>query len=43
MIHEETANLRAMHILLGHGRIENVRRVGVDVGDALELAEAIEV
>ncbi len=39
-----TGNLRAVHILLGHAKIENmVRYLGVDVEDALTLAEGIEV
>ena len=37
-------NLRAVQILLGHTKIENtVRYLGVDVEDALTLAEGIEV
>ena len=39
-----TGNLRAVQILLGHTKIENtVRYLGVDVEDALTLAEGIEV
>jgi hypothetical protein len=37
-------NLRAAQILLGHTKIENtVRYLGVDVEDALMLAEGTEV
>lgn len=44
MIHKQTGNLRALQILLGHTKIEStVRYLGVDVEDALELAEATEV
>jgi len=44
IIYEATGNLRAVQILLGHTKIENmVRYLGVDVEDALELAEAAEV
>ncbi len=36
--------VRAVQILLGHAKIEStVRYLGVDVEDALELAEATEV
>jgi site-specific recombinase XerC len=41
MIYKPTGNLRAVQILLGHTKIEStVRYLGVDVEDALELAEA---
>jgi site-specific recombinase XerC len=44
IIYKATGNLRAVQILLGHTKIENtVRYLGVDVEDALELAEATEV
>ncbi|AMU94039.1 integrase [Sphingopyxis terrae subsp. terrae NBRC 15098] len=44
MIYKATGNLRAVQILLGHTKIENtVRYLGVDVEDALTLAEGIEV
>lgn len=43
-IYKATGNLRAVQILLGHTKIENtVRYLGVDVEDALTLAEGIEV
>ena len=40
MIYKATGNLHAIQILLGHTKIENtVKYLGVDVEDALELAE----
>jgi len=39
-----TGNLRAVQILLGHPKIEStVRYLGVDVEDALHLAESTDV
>jgi integrase len=44
MIYKATGNLRAIQILLGHTKIENkVRYLGVDIEDALDLAEHIEI
>ena len=44
MIHKATGNLRAVQILLDHTKIENtVRYLGVDVEDALLLAERTEI
>lgn len=44
MIYKATGNLRAIQILLGHTKIENtVRYIGVDIEDALILAERIAV
>ena len=44
MIYRATGNIRAIQILLGHTKIENtVRYLGVDVEDALTLAEGVEV
>lgn len=44
IIYKATGNLRAVQILLGHTKIENtVRYLGIDVEDALMLAEGIEI
>ena len=44
IIYRATGNLRAVQILLGHTKIEStVRYLGVDVEDALTLAEGTEI
>lgn len=44
IIYKATGNLRAVQILLGHTKIENtVRYLGVDIEDALALAEGTEI
>jgi integrase len=44
IIYKATGNLRAVQILLGHAKIENtLRYLGVDVEDALTLAESTEI
>jgi site-specific recombinase XerC len=44
IIYKATGNLRAVQILLGHTKTENtVRYLGVDVEDALTLAEGTEI
>jgi site-specific recombinase XerC len=44
IIYKATGNLRAVQILLGHTKIEStVRYLGVDIEDALTLAEGTEI
>ncbi|MET3437880.1 site-specific recombinase XerC [Sphingomonas sp. 1185] len=44
LICKATGNLRAMQILLGHTNIKNtVRYLGVDLDDAITLAERTEI
>ncbi len=43
LIYRRTKNLRAVQLLLGHNKIEStVRYLGIEVDDALELAEQTE-
>jgi integrase len=44
MIYRRTGNLRAVQLLLGHTKIEStVRYLGIDVDDALAIAEQVEI
>jgi integrase len=44
MIYRRTGNLRAVQLLLGHTKIEStVRYLGIDVDDALLIAEQVEI
>jgi len=44
LIYRRTKNLRAIQLLLGHTKLEStVRYLGIEVDDALELAEQTEV
>lgn len=44
LIYKRTKNLRAIQLLLGHTKLDStVRYLGIEVEDALELAEQTEV
>lgn len=44
ILYKQTKNLRAVQILLGHSRLEStVRYLGVEIDDALELSEQLEI
>jgi integrase len=44
LIYRRTGNLRAVQLLLGHKKIEStVRYLGIEVDDALAIAEQIDV
>ncbi len=44
LIYRKTKNLRAVQLLLGHTKLEStVRYLGIEVDDALEIAEEVEV
>lgn len=44
LIYKQTKNLRAVQLLLGHTNMSSsVRDLGVEVEDALEIAESIEI
>tara|TARA_R100001143_G_scaffold62126_1_gene64605 strand:+ start:1254 stop:1451 length:198 start_codon:yes stop_codon:yes gene_type:complete len=43
LIYRRTKNLRAVQLLLGHAKLEStVRYLGIEVDDALEMAEQTE-
>jgi len=43
-IYKKTGNLRAVQLLLGHNKLESaVRYLGVEVDDALRIAEQVEL
>jgi site-specific recombinase XerC len=44
MIYRRTKNLRAVQLLLGHTKLEStVKYLGIEVDDALEMAEQIDI
>ena len=43
-IYKKTGNLRAVQLLLGHTKVDStVRYLGVDLEDALEISEGVEI
>jgi integrase len=43
-IYKKTGNLRAVQLLLGHTKMDStVRYLGVELDDALEISEGIEI
>ena len=44
LIYRRTGNLRAVQLLLGHTKLEStVRYLGIEVDDALELSQQIDL
>jgi integrase len=44
LIYRRTGNLRAVQLLLGHTKIEStVRYLGIEVDDAIEIAEKVDI
>jgi integrase len=44
LIYRQTGNLRAVQLLLGHTKVEStVRYLGIEVDDAIEIAEKVDV
>jgi integrase len=44
LIYKKTKNLRVVQLLLGHKKLEStVRYLGIEVDDALEISESIEI
>lgn len=44
LIFRKTGNLRAVQLLLGHTKIEsNVKYLGIEVDDAIEIAERVDI
>lgn len=44
LLYKKTGNLRACQLLLGHRKLEStVRYLGIEVDDALEMSEQVEI
>ena len=43
-VYRKTGNLRAVQLLLGHTKLEStVRYLGIEIDDALEMSEQVEL
>ena len=43
-LYRNTGNLRAVQLLLGHAKIEStIRYLGIELEDALQISEALEI
>ena len=44
LIYRRTKNLRAVQLLLGHSKLDStVRYLGIEIDDALEMSEQIDI
>jgi integrase len=44
LLYRRTKNLRAVQLLLGHSKLDStVRYLGIEIDDALELSEQLDV
>ncbi len=44
LIYRKTGNLRAVQLLLGHTKMDStVRYLGIEIEDALDIAESVEL
>jgi site-specific recombinase XerC len=44
LIYRQTKNIRAVQLLLGHSKLDStVRYLGIEIDDALEISEKIDV
>lgn len=44
LIYKKTKNLRVVQLLLGHKKLEStVRYIGIEVDDALDIAESLDI
>ena len=44
MLYRRTKNLRAVQLLLGHSKLDStVRYLGIEIDDALEMSEKIDI
>ena len=44
ILYRRTKNLRAVQLLLGHSKLDStVRYLGIDIDDALEMSEQLDI